>query len=143
MTAARRWACVVLGVLLLVVTPVLLRAVPVSDARLSAPALLQRVEQARDRGYSGYVETVGAVGLPENAQLSGLTALVGDTNRLRVWWRDPGTWRVATLRTTGETDLFHARHRTLRWEYESKDVTVVPDVPVRLPFTSDLLPPEL
>jgi outer membrane lipoprotein-sorting protein len=143
MTAARRWALVGLGVLLLVAAPFLVRAVPAHDDGTSAVALLHRIQGSRDVAFSGYVESGGSVGLPANDVLSGLTKLVGDTNKVRVWWRDPTRWRVSTLRTTGETDLVRTGNRMLRWVYESKNVTSVPDVAVRLPDTADLLPNEL
>jgi len=143
MTAARRWGCVVLGVLLLVATPVLLRAVPASDADVTAVALLHRIERSRARAFSGYVETTGTVALPDNPELSSLGDLLGGPNRMRVWWRDPTSWRVDTLRTTGETDLVHEGRQTWRWEYESKEAALLPDVAVRLPNASDLLPTEL
>src|SRR6478672_13297307 len=143
MTAARRWALVGCAVLLLVVAPFVVRALPAHDEDLPAVALLHRIQASRSVAFSGYVETAGSVGLPDNEDLSGLTKLLGRTNQVRVWWRDPSTWRVATLRTTGETDLIHAGDRMLRWVYESKNVTLVPDVPVRLPDTADLLPNEL
>jgi hypothetical protein len=143
MTAARRWALVGLGVLLLVSAPVLVRALPAADSSLSAAGVLQRIQGSRDVAFSGYVETTGAVGLPQNDALSSLAKLLGDTSKVRVWWRDPTRWRVSTLRTTGETDLLHAGDRTLRWVYESKSVTLIPDVSVRLPNTADLLPNEL
>jgi hypothetical protein len=143
MTAPRRWTVVALGVALLVAAPVVRHMVPASDAVVSAPALLHSIDRSRARPFTGLVDTVGNVGLPANDELSGLSKLVGDSNRLRVWWRDPTTWRVATLRTTGETDLLHAGDRTVRWVYESKNVTMIPDVPVRLPYTSDLLPNQL
>ena len=143
MTAARRWALVGLGVLLLLAAPVLVRALPVADSDLSATALLHRIQGSGDVAFSAYVETAGSVGLPQDDLLSSLTKLLGDTNKVRVWWRDPTTWRVSTLRTTGETDLIHAGDRMLRWVYESKNVTLVPDVTVRLPNTADLLPNEL
>lgn len=143
MTAARRWALVGIGVLLLVATPVLVRAFPADDQDVTAVALLHRIQGSRDVAFSGYVESGGSVGLPENDELSSLAKLLGDTNKVRVWWRDPTTWRVATVRTTGETDLVHAGNRMRRWVYESRNVTLVPDVPVRLPDTADLLPNEL
>jgi hypothetical protein len=143
MTAARRWWCVAVGVLLLVATPMLVRAVPPSDQDVSATALLQRITGSRGLAFRGYVESVGTVGLPANAELSGLTDLLSTTNRVRVWWRSPASWRLATVRTTGETDLVHTGHRMFRWVFESRTVTVVPDVPVRLPDTADLLPNEL
>ena len=143
MTAARRWALVGVGVLLLVTTPFLVRALPAYDDGTSAVVLLQRIQGSRDVAFSGYVESGGSVGLPANDVLTGLTKLVGDTNRVRVWWRDPTTWRVSTLRTTGETNLVRTGDRMLRWVYESRNVTLVPDVAVRLPDTADLLPNEL
>jgi outer membrane lipoprotein-sorting protein len=143
MTAGRRWCCVALGVLLLFAVPAVVRARPVPDQGISAGALLARIRASRDLSYSGLSESAGNVPLPVNDALSGLTGLLSSTNRVRVWWRDPGLWRTATLRPTGETDLVHERDRTVRWVYESKRVTVVPDVPVRLPDTADLLPPEL
>jgi outer membrane lipoprotein-sorting protein len=143
MTAARRWWCVGIGVLLLVATPMLVRALPASDQHVSAPALLRLVKASRGVSFSGYTESVGTVGLPANEQLSGLTDLLSDTNRVRVWWRNPDVWRVATVRPTGETDLVHSRDRMFRWVFESRSVTVIPDVPVRLPNTADLLPNEL
>ena len=143
MTAARRWALVGLGVLLLVAAPFVVRALPAADSDLSATALLKRIQGSRDVAFSGYVETAGSVALPKDDTLSSLSKLLGETNKVRVWWSGPTTWRVSTLRTTGETDLIHAGDRMLRWVYESKNVTLVPDVSVRLPNTADLLPNEL
>ncbi len=132
-----------MGVLLLVAAPLVVRALPARDADVAAASLLERVQQSRDASWSGLTESVGTVGLPANDALSGLTNLVGGTNRVRVWWQDPARWRTATLRTTGETDLVHTADRTVRWVYESKRATLIPDVPVRLPNTHDLLPPAL
>jgi len=143
MTAARRWGLVGCAVLLLVVAPFVVRALPAHDQPLSAVALLHRIQDSRGVAFSGYVESGGSVGLPADEDLSGLSRLLGRTNQVRVWWRDPSTWRVAALRTTGETDLVHTGGRMLRWVYESKDVTLVPDAGVRLPLTTDLLPNEL
>jgi len=143
MTAGRRWLSVAVGVLLLIALPFVVRARPVPDQRISAAALLAHIRTSRDLSYSGLSESAGTLALPANDALSGLTDLLSGTNRVRVWWRDPGLWRTATLRPTGETDLVHGQGQTVRWVYESKQVTVVPDVPVRLPNTADLLPPEL
>jgi hypothetical protein len=143
MSAAGRWASVAVGVLLLIALPVVVRAFPVPAQRVSAEALLAQIRASRHESWSGLTETAGNLAIPANDALSGLTGLLSSTNRVRVWWRDPASWRTATLRPTGETDLVHTRDRTLRWVYESKEVTLVPDVTVRLPNTSDLLPPEL
>ncbi len=143
MTAARRWWTVGILVVLLLASPALVRALPVRDRDVSAGALLERVRASRDVPFSGYAETAGSVLLPENDALSSLGKLLGETNRLRVWWSGPDTWRVADLRTTGETDLVHRGDRMVRWVYESKRATLIPDVPVRLPDAADLLPNEL
>jgi hypothetical protein len=143
MTAARRWWCVGIGVLLLLATPMLVRALPARDHDVSARSLLHLIEGSRDVSFSGYTESVGTVGLPANDELSRLTDLLSGTNRVRVWWRNPQVWRVATIRPTGETDLVHSRSRMFRWVFESRSVTVTPEVPVRLPDTADLLPNEL
>jgi hypothetical protein len=143
MTAGHRWWTVGVVVVLLIASPVLLRAVPVGDEDLSARALLTRMQDSRDIAFSGYAESTGTMALPDDQALSSLSALLGGTNRLRVWWRDRHTWRVAALRTTGETDLVHAGTRMVRWVYESKKVSLVPDVPVRLPDFADVLPNEL
>jgi hypothetical protein len=143
MTAARRWWSVGVGVLLLVASPVLVRALPADDEDVSAVALLHRVERSRSASFSGYAESSGNVALPQNDALSSLTSLLGESHKTRVWWRDPRTWRVATLRPTGETDLVHRGDRMVRWVYESKRATMIPDVPVRFPNAADLLPHEL
>ena len=143
MTTARRWWCVGIGVLLLLAAPVLVSALPASDAAVPATVVLDRIEQSQDRQFSGYVETEGNVAVPESEELSSLSKLVGSTNRLRVWWRDSRTWRVSTLRTSGETDLVHSENQTTTWVYESRDVTITPDLEVRLPTTVDLVPNEL
>jgi hypothetical protein len=143
MTAARRWWIVAVGVLLLVATPVLVRAIPVPDDDVGATTLLERVQASRDTSFTGYAETAGNLDLPSSEELSGVTKLLTGTNKVRVWWRDRRMWRTATLRTTGETDLFHRYGQTIRWVYELKNVTVSPDVAIRLPQTPDLLPNEL
>jgi len=143
MSAARRWSLVAVVVALLVASPLVVRALPVPDQRVSAVALVHRVEESQRRAFAGYAETVGSVALPKNPELSSLTKLYGETNRVRVWWQDPHTWRVATVRPTGETDLVHRGRRMVRWVYESKRATLVPDVPVTLPQITDLLPHQL
>jgi hypothetical protein len=143
MTAARRWWTVGVVVVLLIATPVLVRALPVADEDVSAATLLRQVQDSSREPFAGYVESTGTVSLPENEELSSLGDLLGETNRMRVWWGDPDTWRVASLRTTGETDLVHDGEQMVRWVYESKRATLMPDVPVRLPNAADLLPSRL
>ncbi len=143
MTAGRRWALLAVGLLLLVGVPVLVSVRPVADPALSATALGQRIRASQTVAFTGLTESRGRVSLPTGQSLTSLATLLGDTHRVRVWWQSPDVWRTATLRTTGETDLLHRDGRTLRWVYESKRVTLSPDVAVRLPHAGDLLPPVL
>lgn len=131
------------GVAVLVGVPLLVAARPVPPSDLSTTALLSRIRAARDVPHTGRVEAVGRVGLPADSALATVAGLLGGTTRLRVWWDGRDRWRTATLRTTGETDLVHEPGATTRWVYESRRVTISPDVSVRLPTAVDALPAEL
>ena len=132
-----------LGVALLVATPFVARAWPVPESELSAPEVVAAVRASGDQPYRGLVRSRGGVELPSDDSLEGAAKLLGRDGTLRVWWSGPDAWRVASLRTTGETDLLHQAGTNLRWVYESKNVTVYPDTPIRLPTSADVLPPVL
>ena len=141
MSQAARWAWFGVGVLLLVTVPVLLSArTPAVDDRIGAAAVLERVRASRSVPFSGYAESEGSVSLPSEEALSSVVKLIGESASIRVWWAGPEEWRTAILRPTGETDHWHRDGRTVRWVYESKRVTVSPDVPIRLPIAVDVLP---
>jgi hypothetical protein len=140
MTAARRWWCVCVGVAVLVAAPFVVAAVPAHDADVSAVSVQRRIERSATVPFSGYAESTGTLSLPTDRGGPGLADLLGGHSRVRVWWQDPQRWRTAQLRTTGETDLVHDAGVTTKWEYESKTVTISPDVPIHLPTTYDVLP---
>jgi len=143
MTRVRRWCVVALGTLLLVATPLALRALPAADSDVSAARLLEQVRASDDQAWSGYVETDGTLQLPDADRFSDVGALLGERTRLRVWWRDADHWRVDQLLVAGETDLVHAGDRTTEWDYEHAEATVSRDPDIRLPRSADLLPTEL
>ena len=145
MTAARRWGIVAAGLVLLVATPFLVAAWPVPQADTTAAEVLARVHASQDVAFTGRVEVEGHVGIPHEEAQESLAQLLGGRTEVRVWWADPDTWRTATIRPTGETDIYHragpgGRGESLRWVYESKRVTTYADPPVRLPLAGDLLP---
>ncbi|QIK65533.1 transcriptional regulator [Nocardioides sp. HDW12B] len=142
-SAARRWVVVALGVSLLVAAPFVARAWPVPASGMTAPELVAAIRASDTQAYTGVVRSRGGVELPTDDSLEGAAKLLGRDGTLRVWWTGADAWRVATLRTTGETDLLHRAGQNLRWVYESKNVTVYPDTPVRLPTSVDVLPPVL
>ena len=143
MTAARRWCLVTLGVLLLIGTPLVVRALPADDTDMTAAELLTLVQESDSVPYSGFAESTGTLQLPVADEFSEIADLLGERTRLRVWWQSDSVWRVDTINPTGETDLFHNSSLTSKWEYEDERVTTTPEPRVRLPRASDLLPPQL
>lgn len=143
MRAARRWFLVGIGVVLLVTTPMLVRAVPADDPDTSASRLLEEIRDSRSVPYSGYAESLGNLDIPVTDRFSGPADLFGQRTRIRTWWRGADDWRVDVIRATGETDLFRDAGGTTRWVYESGRATRMPNADVRLPNASDLVPPTL
>jgi len=132
---------VAVGTVLLVATPVAVRAWPARDSDISAADLLATIEAGAHHPYSGYVETHGTLQLPVADRFTDVGELFGERTRLRVWWRGDDAWRVDKLMTTGETDLVHNAQGTTRWRYEQADATLSRDPDIRLPRTADLVPP--
>lgn len=143
MTTARRWLIVSLGVAMLVALPLVIRALPVAESRISQTSLLDKAQASGSVDYSGYVESLGTLQLPVSSRFTDLADLLGGKTTLRVWWRGPDDWRVDKIGATGETDIYHDESGSATWDYESNEVTLSPDPRVRLPQSSDLLPPEL
>lgn len=143
MTPVRRWSVVVAGIAGLLAAPWVVRALPVDDPGTSAADLLAQVRKAQGHPYSGYVESRGTLQLPVTDGFTDVGSLLGERTRMRVWWRADDRWRVDRLLTTGEVDLVHDARGTTRWRYAQDDVQRSPDPDIRLPRTSDLLPPEV
>lgn len=143
MTPARRWWLVAIGVALLIGVPLGVRAIPVADSAITAPALFQRIQSSQGHAYSGYAETLGTLQLPVADRFTDIGSLLGERTRMRVWWRSASDWRVNKVLSSGESDLVHHSTRTTEWDYEKSAVTISRDPAIRLPRTADLLPPEL
>jgi hypothetical protein len=138
-----RWLVVLAMASALVITPLAINARPPRIAQTSVVALAERVQGSHGIGWSGFVESSGALDVPDNESFANLAELLGETNKLRVWWRNEEDWRVDRIRSTGETDLFRQGGYSIRWVFESETATISPVSKVRLPDASDLLPPTL
>ena len=138
-----RWCAVAAGVAGLVALPSLAGLRPAREADVSAADLLARIKTSADAGYTGYAETVGGLRLPLTDQFEGLTDLLGDRSRLRVWWRGPDDWRIDALAATGETDVYGDATGTWTWEYEGEHAVRAAIPPVRIPRGADLDPAQL
>ncbi len=143
MVIRRRWLLVGVATALALVGPNVVGAIPARGSDESASALLERIGDSGSIGWSGDVDTQGTLQIPDTDSFAGIARLLGETNDVRVWWRDPSHWRVDRVRGTGETDLVREGDSITSWVFESNTATVSPYSAVRLPGVSDLLPSQL
>ena len=127
----------------LVALPGVLGALP-ARAREVPPDELAAAVVASTQPYSGYVETLGRLGLPDLGQVDVATTLLSGASKLRVWWLEPAAWRVDLLSYTGESDMYGDATGTWTWDSEARRVRRVDgEAAVRLPRPADVVPPEL
>ncbi len=141
--SARRWVVVAVVAALVIVAPLAPGFVPARASDLSAPALARLIDDSRATSWSGDVTTQGTLQIPDTDSFAGVAELLGERKDVRVWWRDPTSWRVDRVRQTGETGLVREGDQLTSWVFESARATVSPFSPVRLPDVSDLLPNQL
>lgn len=144
MVPAMRWLVVAVVAIGVAAPPTALRLLPASGTDISAVALAAKAARATRIPWSGEVRTTGTLNVPANGTVfGGVARILGGTNDLRAWWRDPEHWRVDRIRTSGETDRVRDSQLSLTWTYEDHRVSVSPYSPIRLPDDSDVLPPTL
>jgi len=139
-----RWAIVVLSTAGLVCVPAIVASLPVSADGPDPIELLARIGRSGDVPYQGTVDAVGRFRLPDLGELGESATLLGDPNRLRVWFGGPERYRVDLLSTFGETGTHVSPDGEWRWDSERRQA-VADDVVTgwRLPRALDLTPPEL
>jgi hypothetical protein len=130
---------------------VLLCLLPAAIAILRSPGgqadparLRQAVLASATRPYQGYADASARLDIPSLPELGDVVSLLGGTTRLRAWYASADAWRVAVLEPTGERGIYQTSQGTFQWDFERNLVThVVGDLPVRLPWAADMLPPDL
>ncbi len=139
-----RWAVVVLSTAALATVPAVVASLPVSVDGPGPMELLARIGRSNAVPYQGTVDAVGRFGLPDLGEFGEAVTLLGDPNRLRVWFGGPDRYRVDLLSTFGETGTHVTPEGEWRWDSERRQA-VADDVPSgwRLPRAFDLTPPEL
>jgi hypothetical protein len=142
MRPLHRWLLVTALAAALIGIPTAIARRPAADAAVGAGELRARIE-AGASAYSGYVETQGTLPVPDARGFSDLTAMLAGRSRLRVWWASSESWRVDLLTETGENDLVKQGPSLVRWEYDGQEAAYYPDPDIRLPRSSDLVPPAL
>ena len=94
MAAVRwRWLIVLITAAALVVTPIVINARSARPSEISVAALAQRVQGSGGIGWSGFVQSSGTLDVPDNESFANLAQLLGESNNLRVWWRDAAASR--------------------------------------------------
>jgi hypothetical protein len=140
----RRWlavggAAVVLGAL-----PPAVAAWPVSTPRTAPTGLLAKILGSAGVPYQGYVDSHGRLTLPDVPQLGDVVGLLSGQTSIRAWYAGPAAWRVAAVDPLGEKDIYRTADGTYVWDFERNLLTLVAgEVPVRLPWAADLVPPDL
>src|SRR5258708_3981624 len=101
-----RWLLVAAGVAVLIALPTVVRALPSGRATIGVDVLAQRIAASARQPYSGYAVSSGSAGLPTLPQLDDVIGLFDGETSLRVWYGSPTRWRVDTVSTAGEFDVY-------------------------------------
>lgn len=142
--ALRRWGAAGALTASVVAAPSVADRLPVRADRVEPRALIERMVASEGVAYSGYAESTSAIGLPDVPQVGRLVDLLGETSRLRVWFRSPESWRVDTLTRTEERGTYADGGSTWLWDSgEQRAIRVLGEPRVRLPRAADMVPPEL
>jgi hypothetical protein len=140
----RRWSLVAAVTAVLVSLPAIVAAVPVHPAAVPLDQLVARIRGSARYPYQGYVLGSGTAGLPSLPQLGDVTKMLDGETQLRVWYAARDSWRVDTIDTGAERDLYQTPAVEAIWDYGSNQLTAVTGTaPVRLPRGADLVPPDL
>jgi hypothetical protein len=143
--ARRRWLVVAAALAITCSLPVVVSALPVATGpAVDAARLRLRILASANVPYQGYVESDGALGVPDLNELSDVAAMLDGTTDMRVWQSSPRRWRVDVLSDVGERDTYQLPGKTYTWYSGSELLTeVTGDQPVRLPRAADFIPPAL
>jgi hypothetical protein len=135
---------VVAGVATACLLPAVLAARPGPRVQVEPARLRELILSSAAQPYQGYVDGRGRVNLPDLPALRELAGLFGGNTRIRAWYASPQAWRVAVLDPTGERDIYQTDQGSYVWDFDRNLVShTVGQLPLRLPFAADLLPPDL
>jgi hypothetical protein len=140
----RRWLAVGLGVAIVCSLPALIAFWPAPAVALDPTRLREQILASADRPYQGYVDSQGRLHIPDLPVVGEVLALARGSTRIRAWYAGPQSWRVAVLTTTGERDIYRTAEGTYQWDFERNLIGFTPgDLPWRLPWAADVVPPDL
>jgi hypothetical protein len=132
------------GIAVLCLLPTVLGRWPVAAPRMAVGELRRMIMASATRPYQGYVDSQGQAGLPSLPQVEEVAGLLGGATSIRVWYAAPTAWRVAVVHPLGERDTYRTADGIYQWDFaRNLLVRSTGDLPVRLPWATDLVPPEL
>jgi hypothetical protein len=139
-----RWVLVGIGVLVLGLLPALAAARPAPSVKVDPVRLRQEILASVNQPYQGFADSTGGIRLPDLPQLNDVNALLSGGTTTRAWYASSRSWRVAVIEPTGERDTYRAGDLRYIWDFERNLVTqITGELPVRLPWAPDVLPPDL
>jgi hypothetical protein len=143
--ARTRWLVVAAVVAILVGIPIGLANRPMHRPRISLDTLYGRILASAKQPYHGYAVSTGTAAIPTLPDLGSVIALLDGETSYRVWYAGPDRWRVDTLSTEGERDLYRSSIGETLWDSGTEQfITIAGDAPsARLPRGADLIPPTL
>ena len=140
----RRWLTAAAVTAALLAVPTVVSRLPAPSATMDPGSLRALITGSTAQPYQGYAESSGSMAVPDLPRLGDVTALLNGTTRTRSWYAGPDRWRVATLSTAGERDVYRTPGGEFVWDYSANLLTsLIGEPTVRLPRAGDLVPPEL
>ncbi len=139
-----RYSTIVVVVALLASLPALVGAIPVDAKSESVASLLARVRNSDTIPYTGLASATGQLAVPDLGVGTDVTDLLSRTNRLRVWWASPTSYRVDRVTAIAESDVYQQPGGVWQWDSDKRlaqFITTTPQIP--LPGPQDALPPNL
>jgi hypothetical protein len=144
----RRWLIVAAVTAVLCALPAAIGAIPAGTIRIATSTLAARIAASARQPYQANAVATGSVGIPVLPELADVADLFDGTTSLRIWYASPQRWRVDSLGTAGERDVYQGIYQeqaaqTIWDSGPGQLTTVIGSTPARLPRGTDLAPPDL
>jgi hypothetical protein len=139
-----RYSTILVVVAVLASLPALVGAIPVDAKSEPVATLLARVRASDTIPYTGLASATGQLAVPDLGVGADVTDLISRTNRLRVWWASPTSYRVDRVTAIAESDVYQQFDGVWQWDSDKRlaqFLTTTPQIP--LPGPQDALPGNL
>ena len=139
-----RYTTILVVVAVLASLPALVGAIPVSTKPEPVTRLLARIKASDTIQYTGLASATGQLAVPDLGVGTDVTNLISKTNRLRVWWESPKSYRVDRVTAIAESDVYQQADGVWTWDSDKRLAQFVNSTPqIPLPGPQDALPGNL